>query len=73
MRAYVRTCVRACVYALPLTVDTSGSSLTHACIVCVCVPVVCALSVVLRYHLFIAMATMCQFVDVAWSDLKTRL
>ncbi len=49
--------------ATPPTIETSGSSLTHACQIRVLV--VCALSVVLSYALLTAIATRHQFNDVA--------
>ncbi len=53
--------------ATPPIIETSGSSLTHACQIRVLV--VCALSVVLRYPLLTPIATRYQFTDAAMSPI----
>ncbi len=67
LRTFVRACVHVCEHALPLTVESSGSSLTQACRLRV--PIVGALSGVLRYPLLTAIATRYQFTDVAMPSI----
>ncbi len=53
--AHVCACVHVCEHALPLTVETSGSSLTHACRLRV--PVTFTIQSVLRKLLLTAIAS----------------
>ncbi len=65
LRTFVRASVRACVRARIASDGGNFWKQSNAGLLSAYVPVVCALSVVLRYPLLIAIATRYQFTDVA--------